>query len=215
MKIISARLLISTLGLLASMSNAAPPAVVLAGVLGSKALLVVNGASPKSVAAGETHQGVKVLSVGKDEAVVEIEGIRRALRLGEAPVSIGNKNSGKRVVLAVDGNGHFVDLGTINGKSIKYMVDTGASTVAIGRADADRIGLKYLTGQPIRMWTANGMGQAWRVKLDSLGIGDIQVQGVEAVVTSEPMPYILLGNSFLKGFQMTRTNDQMVLEKQP
>lgn len=145
--------------------------------------------------------------------MVEIEGIRRALRLGEVPVSIGNKNSGKRVVLAVNSNGHFVDHGTINGKSIKYMVDTGASTVAIGRADADRIGLKYLTGQPMRMWTANGIGQAWRVKLDSLGIGDIQVQGVEAVVTSEPMPYILLGNSFLKGFQMTRTDDQMVLEK--
>lgn len=187
--------------------------VALAGVLGSKALLVVNGAAPKGVGVGETHQGVKVLAVGKDDAQVEVGGARQMLRLGEAPVSVGSRGGGRKIVLMADGRGHFINSGTINGQPMQYMVDTGASTVAIGRSDADRMGIKYQNGQPVRMSTANGVAQAWRVKLDNIRIGDVEVFGVEAVVTPQAMPFVLLGNSFLGEFQMTRTNDQMVLEK--
>ncbi|ART48732.1 retropepsin-like aspartic protease family protein [Acidovorax carolinensis] len=187
--------------------------VALGGILGSKALLIVNNSAPRGVGAGEAHQGVKVVNVGKDEAVVEIAGVRRTLHLGEAPVSVGSRSSGRRVVLTADSRGHFVNSGTINGSTMQYMVDTGASTVAIGRPDADRMGLKYLSGQPVRMSTANGVAQGWRMKLDSVRIGDVEVFGVEAIVTPQPMPFVLLGNSFLTEFQMTRTNDQMVLEK--
>lgn len=187
--------------------------VALAGVLGSKALLVVNGAAPKGVGVGETHQGVKVLAVGKDDAQVEVGGARQMLRLGEAPVSVGSRGGSRKIVLMADGRGHFINSGTINGQPMQYMVDTGASTVAIGRSDADRMGIKYQNGQPVRMSTANGVAQAWRVKLDNIRIGDVEVFGVEAVVTPQAMPFVLLGNSFLGEFQMTRTNDQMVLEK--
>ena len=188
--------------------------VALAGMLGSKALIVVDAHPPKAVGAGDEFQGVKVLAVARDEATVEIQGARRVLRLGESPVSVGNRGgSGKRIVLMADSRGHFVNSGTINGRVMQYMVDTGASTVAIGRSDADRMGLNYKNGQPVRMSTANGVAQGWRMKLDSVRIGDVEVFGVEAVITSQPMPYVLLGNSFLTEFQMTRVNDQMVLEK--
>ena len=63
------------------------------------------------------------------------------------------------------------------------------------------------------MNTANGVAQGWRLKLDSVRIGDVEVFGVEAIVTPQAMPYVLLGNSFLTSFQMTRNNEQMVLEK--
>lgn len=187
--------------------------VALGGILGTKALLIVNGGAPRSVAAGEALQGVTVVTVGKDEAVVEIGGARRTLHLGEAPISVGSKGGGRRVVLTADSRGHFVNSGTINGATMQYMVDTGASTVAIGRPDAERMGLNYLNGQPVRMNTANGIAQGWRMKLDSVRIGDVEVFGVEAIITPQPMPFVLLGNSFLTEFQMTRTNDQMVLEK--
>ena len=185
----------------------------LAGVLGSKALLVVDAGAPRAVGPGDEFQGVKVISVAKDEATVEINGARRTLRLGEAPVSVGSRTGGRRVVLTADGRGHFINSGAINGRAMQYMVDTGASTVAIGRTDAERMGLNYQAGQPVRMSTANGVAQGWRLKLDSVRIGDVEVYGVEAIVTPQPMPYVLLGNSFLTEFQMTRTNDQMVLEK--
>ncbi|WP_140426156.1 MULTISPECIES: retropepsin-like aspartic protease [unclassified Acidovorax] len=195
-------------------SWASAQAVALAGMLGSKALLVVDANPPRALGAGDEYKGVKVLAITADEATVEVKGARRVLRLGEAPVSVGARGgSGKRVVLMADSRGHFINSGTINGRVMQYMVDTGASTVAIGRQDAERMGLNYQNGQPVRMNTANGVAQGWRMKLDSVRIGDVEVFGVEAIITPQPMPYVLLGNSFLTEFQMTRINDQMVLEK--
>lgn len=189
-------------------------AVALAGVLGSKALLIVDANPPRAMGAGDEFKGVLVLAVGRDEATVEVQGARRVLRLGEAPVSVGRRSgTARRVVLMADSRGHFVNTGAINGRTMQYMVDTGATTVAIGRADADRMGLKYENGQPVRMDTANGVTQGWRMRLDSVRIGDVEVLGVDAVVTPQAMPYVLLGNNFLSAFQMTRTNEQMVLEK--
>lgn len=191
----------------------AQTAVALAGILGSKALLVVNGSAPRGIATGETHQGVRVISVEKEQALVEVDGARRSLRLGEAPVSVGSRTGGRRVVLMADTRGHFINTGMINGTRMQYMVDTGASTVAIGKPDADRMGLQYTKGQAVQMNTANGVAQGWLIRLDSVRIGDVEVYGVEAVVTPQGMPYVLLGNSLLGAFQMTRTNDQLVLEK--
>ena len=102
--------------------------------------------------------------------------------------------------------------GQINGKAVQFMVDTGATTVAIGKPDADRMGLEYQTGQPVRMNTANGVAQGWRIRLNSVRIGEVEVFNVDAIVTPQAMPYVLLGNSFLTRFQMRRENDVMTLE---
>ncbi|EJE50758.1 clan AA aspartic protease, TIGR02281 family [Acidovorax sp. CF316] len=187
--------------------------IALAGMLGSKALLVVDGGEPRAVGPGETHQGVKVLSVTRDEATVEVQGIRRLLRLGESPVALGSSGSGKRVVLMADNQGHFVNNGFINGKPMKYMVDTGASVVAVGKPDAERMGIKVDDKMKVVMATANGVAEGWRVRLKSVRLGDVELLDVEGVVMPTGMPFVLLGNSFLTQFQMTRNNDQMVLEK--
>lgn len=187
--------------------------IALAGMLGSKALLVVDGGEPRAVGPGETHQGVKVLSVTRDEATVEVQGTRRLLRLGESPVALGSSGSGKRIVLMADPRGHFVNTGFINGKPMKYMVDTGASVVAIGKPDADRMGVKLDDQLKVVMGTANGVAEGWRVRFKSVRLGDVELLDVEGVVMPTGMPFVLLGNSFLTQFQMTRTNDQMVLEK--
>ena len=190
--------------------------VVLTGVLGSKALLVVEGSAPKAVAAGESHQGIKVVSVAPDRAVVDAQGARHTLVLGETPSRTGVANpvaQGRRIVLTADGGGHFIGQGSVNGKVMQFLVDTGATSVAIGAAEADRMGLDYRSGQPIALRTANGNAQGWRIKLPSVRVGDVELRDVDAVITPQAMPYVLLGNSFLTQFQMTRLNDQMVLEK--
>ena len=188
--------------------------VALAGILGGKALLVVNGSAPRGVAPGESHMGVQVVSVGREDAVVDRAGGRRSLRLGEAPVRVGGSGTGQRVVLKADARGHFVSSGQINGRIMQYMVDTGASTVAIGRPDAQRMGLKFEEqGQSVRMNTANGVAQGWRMRLDSVRVGDVELRGVDAIVTPQPMPYVLLGNSFLREFEMSRNGDEMMLLK--
>ena len=83
----------------------------------------------------------------------------------------------------------------------------------MGVADAERMGLNYKQGQLVQVGTANGVAQGWLVKLSSVRVGDVEVLDVDAVVSPVAMPYVLLGNSFLTRFQMTRNNDQMVLEK--
>jgi aspartyl protease family protein len=188
--------------------------VALSGVLGNKALLVVGGGSPKMVEAGQSHAGVKVISVSGELAVVEIGGKRANLRVGDAPVSQGGggASGGNKIVLPVGSGGHFMANGQINGGAIQFMVDTGATSVAIGIGDAQRLGIDYLKGQPIRMGTANGVAQGWRVRFNSVRVGDVEIFDVEGVVGPN-MPFALLGNSFLSRFSMNRTNDTMVLER--
>lgn len=198
-------------------ATAQAQSVALSGMLGGKALLVVDGSTPKAVGAGESWSGVKVISTQGDSAVVELDGKRQSLRVGEAPVSVGASGatgaSGTRLVLSADSGGHFMVQGSINGKATTMVVDTGATGVVIAEAEAKRMGLKYNTNLPMRVSTANGVIPAWYIKLSTLRIGDITSYDVDGIVTSGTMPYVLLGNSFLSRFQMTRTNDQMVLEK--
>jgi aspartyl protease family protein len=191
--------------------------VALAGMLGSKALLIVDGSTPKSVAAGETHQGVKVISTAGDQAVIEQDGKRRTVRVGDAPVSLGGAGAsagrGTRITLNESSGGHFMTAGQINGRAVQFMVDTGATSIAMGVQDAERAGIAYKTGQPVRMSTANGNTEGFRIKLNSVRVGDVEVFDVDAVVIPQPMPFLLLGNSFLSRFQMRRENSLMTLDK--
>ncbi len=191
--------------------------VALQGMLGNRALLIVDGSAPKTVAPGDSHKGVKVVSTAGDQAVVEIGGKRHTLRVGEAPASVGSTGggapAGQKIVLTAGTGGHFLTEGSINGRAAYFMVDTGATSIGMGAADAERFGIDYRSGQPTRMGTANGVALGWRVKLTSVRIRDVEVRDVDAIVGQQPMPYILLGNSFLTRFQMRRDNDQMVLER--
>ncbi len=203
-------------------NTAQAQSVTLAGMLGSKALVIVDGKTPKSVAVGESHLGVKVLSTNGDSAVVELAGRRHTLRVGDAPASVGAGGAsnttgtganGSKIVMTAGSGGHFLSMGQINGHSVQLMVDTGATAVSLSTADAQRMGLNLKGAQIVRLSTANGVTQGWRVKLDSVRLGDVEVFNVDAVVSSAAMPFVLLGNSFLTRFQMTRDNDQMVLVK--
>jgi aspartyl protease family protein len=196
--------------------SALAQSVALQGMLGSKALLIVDGAPPKTVAPGETHKGVKVVSTQGEQAVVEIGGKRHTLRIGDAPASIGGGGAGPRgnkIVLSAGTGGHFFTAGAINGRPVQFVVDTGATSVALSVQDAERLGIDYKKGQLGRSSTANGTVNVYFVKLASVRIGDVEVYDVDGTVVPAGMPYILLGNSFLTRFQMTRQNDQMVLER--
>lgn len=212
---------VATLGLLGLafvVHTAQAQSVSLAGVMGKRALLVVDGSKPKLVGVGQRHLGVKVLSVSGHRATVESDAGRQVITLGGAPVALtGATDSGggntQRIVLRQTGGGHFMTGGAINGKSVRFMVDTGATTIAMDESTAKRIGLKYKKGKRIRGQTANGIAEGWAVKLDSVRLGSVTVHAIEAAVLQSSMRQVLLGNSFLNRFTMTRNGDQMVLEK--
>ncbi|MBK6008787.1 TIGR02281 family clan AA aspartic protease [Ramlibacter ginsenosidimutans] len=195
--------------------GAAAQSVTLQGMLGAKALLVVDGGQPKALAPGETFQGVKVLSTSGDQAVLEVGGQRRTVRIGEGPMHWGETlgAKGNRIVLTAGSGGHFITPGAINGRAVQFLVDTGATSVSIGAADAERLGIDYRKGQLARGSTANGIVTVYRIKLDSVRVGDVEVSNVDAAVVPTDTGQVLLGNSFLDRFQMTRFNNQLVLER--
>jgi aspartyl protease family protein len=190
--------------------------VSMSGSLGDKALLMIDG-TPRTVAAGSTVHGVKLVSVTGHEAVVEVKGRRQTLTLGGAQVNIGGAPSdggGSQIVLTAGSGGHFFSDGSINGRAVRFVVDTGATYVSMGSAEAARLGIDFKKGQRGTSGTANGQIVVYRVSLASVRVGDVVVYNVDAVVSEAPsMDFILLGNSFLARFQMRRDNDVMTLNK--
>ena len=194
---------------------ASAQSVSMSGSLGDKALLIIDG-TPRTVAAGGSVAGVKVISVNGSETVVEYGGRRQTLPLGGAQVNLGGAASaggGTQIVLTAGSGGHFITDGSINGKVVRFLVDTGATNVSMGQAEAQRLGIDYSRGQRGIARTANGDVIVTRVSLGSVRVGDVTVYNVDAIVTPMAMEHILLGNSFLSRFQMKRDNDVMVLDK--
>lgn len=189
--------------------------VSMSGSLGRMALLVIDG-TPHTVATGATVQGVKLVSVTGSDAVVEVKGKRLTLALGGAQVNLGGAASagaGSQIVLSADSAGHFFTNGTINGKTVRFVVDTGATFVSMGAEQARQLGVDIARGQRGVSSTANGLMTAYKVKLASIRVGDVQLYDVDGLVSQQPMEAVLLGNSFLTRFQMKRENDTMTLTK--
>lgn len=208
--------------LIASFALAAPLAawaqtVSMAGSIGdSKALLMINGA-PHTLGVGSTVKGVTLKRVMPGQAEVEIGGKLLTVAIGGAPASVGSGGgggaTGREILIAAGPGGHFVTSGQINGKPVQFMVDTGATVIAMGRQEAERLGIDWRKGQPGMGHTAAGTVTAYGVSLTSVRIGDVEVFGVNAMVLPAEMPFILLGNSFLSRFSMRRDSNVMKLEK--
>ena len=193
---------------------AAAQSVSMGGSLGSNALLVIDG-KPRNVAVGATVEGVRLVSVTSNEAVVEVKGKRVSLRLGDAQVNLGGRQSeggGRQIVLSAESGGHFFSSGSINGKTVRFLVDTGATNVSMSQEDADRIGLDYKNGPRGLTRTANGVIPVYGTNLTSVRVGDVVVYNVDATIVPGQMSHVLLGNSFLTRFQMRRDNDKLTLE---
>jgi len=193
--------------------------VTLNGQMGSRqALLVIDG-QPRVVEVGATVQGVRLLSLSGTQAEVEVGGQRRVLVAGASQVRVGGGESasasagGSEIVLSAGAGGHFTTDGQINGKAVTFLVDTGASAIAMGQADADRLGINYKSAPRGFAGTANGRIPVNLVTLSSVRVGDVEVANVEAVVMPSALQHVLLGNSFLTRFQMKRDNDTLRLTK--
>lgn len=191
--------------------------VAFTGSMGNRrAVLVIDGGTPRTLAIGEAWRGVRLLSVDSNEAIIELDGLRHRLRMGAAAVNLGGDSrpgGGQRITLTSDTNGHFLANGLVNGKNVNFLVDTGATLVSIGQEEADRLKISYQNAPRVGLRTANGDVMAYRVMLSSVRLGDVDVHGVEAVVQPQTLPFILLGNSFLKRFHLRLENDVLTLDR--
>jgi aspartyl protease family protein len=193
---------------------AAAADVALVGLIGDKAaVLALDGGDPKTVKVGQTWNGITVLSVEKDRATVEIEGTKRVLQQGQHYRRDAPSSDRAVVTLAAGPGGHFVGEGAVNGNPIRFLVDTGATAIALPARDAQRMGIDYRKGRRGISNTANGQVPVYVVSLDTVRLGDIELQRVEAVVFEQGLDTALLGMSFLNRLEMRREGSTMTLTR--
>lgn len=188
--------------------------VGLAGTFPGKALVTINGGPPRIVPVGQrTADGVKVLSVEGETVVLETEGRRQVLRVGQNVVVQTVLAASPTVVMTADASGHFMTTGTINGTTVRFIVDTGATMISVGASDARRIGIDAAKGSLGHAQTANGVVPVVRVRLNAVRVGDIVLNNVDAMIHPQDMPAVLLGMSFLNRMEMRRHGDTMTLKQ--
>jgi len=198
-----------------ALANAQAQTVAFSGMLGDKALLIIDGQA-RGVAIGSTVQGVKLVRLDGAQAQIETGGKTQTLRLGGTAVVAGDSGGGgggSRIVLPVGSGGHYTGLAAINGHPIHFVVDTGATLIAMGADTATLLGLNPADSTQSAAMTANGAVATRRITLHQVTVGDVTVYNVDAMVMPQPMPVVLLGNSFLSHFQMHSDSSTLVLEK--
>jgi len=203
------------LALLLVPSLAAATDVTVVGLFPGKAVVTINRGSPRTLSVGQkTAEGVVLVSVDKSSAVLEIDGKKQSLEMGQHFESAASTGGLSTVTIAAGQGGHFMTTGQVNGNSVRFMVDTGATLVAMSTSEARRLGIDYEKGQRGYSSTAGGVVPSYRVKLESVTVGGITLMGVEASVSESPgMDFLLLGNSFLSRTEMRREGEILTLTK--
>ena len=185
--------------------------IALVGLLPGRALVVIDGGQRQSVAVGATTaEGVKLVALESGAALFEHAGKTRRVRIGERIVSVPGAERAT-ITLISDARGHFVVPGSVNGVSMRFLVDTGATFVSLGASDARRAGIDATRGVPAMTMTANGLVRVWGVRLASVKVGEIMLNNVEASVHEQDLPVALLGMSFLNRMEIRRDGISMVL----
>lgn len=195
---------------LAASAHAADVRVV--GLSANRAIVSVDGGAPRAISVGQkAAEGITLLSVTAETATFEVDGRKRTLRMGQ--MSQAAASSAGNATLKADGRGHFVTDGTINGGSTRFLVDTGATLIAIPADEARRLGISFLNAPRGAVKTANGVVSAYRVKLDTVRVGGITLNGVDGVVLERGLDVVLLGMSFLNRTEIRQDGETMVLTR--
>ena len=180
-----------------------------------KAVLIIDKGKPRTLRVGETYAGVRLIQASSEEAIVSVNGKQQRLHIGEGVYSaVSVQNEHPTIALTADQNGHFISSGTINGASVRFLIDTGATMVSLNVDEARRAGVNYLAGERGVSQTANGVTPIYRVKLEQVTLGDITLRNIDGVVhENSALPVVLLGMSFLGKLEMRREGDSLILSK--
>ncbi|MGK2952111.1 MAG: retropepsin-like aspartic protease family protein [Thiobacillus sp.] len=187
--------------------------VSVVGLFKDKAIVSIDGGKPRTLSVGEAIGGVKLLAADSGSASFDVDGKRRTLGMGQSFAGGPATAERQSVSLSADARGHFVAAGSLNGYPMSFLVDTGATSIAINAAEARRIGLDYKAGQAVGVGTAAGVVPAWRVKFGTVKVGGITLNQVDGMVVESGLNVPLLGMSFLNRMEMLRDGQTMTLTK--
>lgn len=192
---------------------AAADSVRVLALFPGKAMLEVDGKRKVLSTTGAAFKGVKLISADTREAVVEIDGRQEALRLGSAVRSEYEKSARREIRIVKDRRGGYFVNGLINGQPVTFLVDTGATSIAMSENQAAKLGLQHrVDGRPVGVGTASGPVGGHEITLRSISVAGIRMNGVRAVVIDGNSPrYVLLGMNVLSRFDIDQRENLLVL----
>ncbi|GJM06161.1 MAG: hypothetical protein DHS20C09_21570 [marine bacterium B5-7] len=191
--------------------------IIINGLFKDKAIVTIDGKRRVLIKDNPSPEGVLLVEANSKEAIIEIDGTQKTYTLGShfGTNKAKKPTTGEKLILAPDSGGMYSLSGSINGFSVHFVVDTGASAVSMNSNIAKRLGIDYkLTGKKGVSYTASGKDEIYIVNLKRVRIGNIELRNIEGVVHEGDFPVItLLGMSFLGNLNMKRDGRVMELEK--
>jgi aspartyl protease family protein len=190
--------------------------VVVLGIFPDRAMLQVDGARQVLRVGERTEHGIHLVSTDSraGHVVVEIAGQRRLVALGGRAGGTFQTRESARAQIYADSRGAYTTTGSINGRTITFLVDTGATSIAMNSNEAQRLGIDYTRGQLTQARTASGTSFAYEVILDRVRVGEIEQRNVRALVLPGNSPHIaLLGMTFLSRVEMRNEGQALILEQ--
>ncbi|MDT8370797.1 MAG: retropepsin-like aspartic protease [Gammaproteobacteria bacterium] len=188
--------------------------IVVVGLFADHAVVEINN-KQRILSVGKTSpEGVKLISATSQKAVLEIKGKKSDYVLVSHIGAHYTPPVAQPVVNIWPTNGMYLTAGSINGYSVNFIVDTGASSIALNADTAKRLGLEYLKAPQIAVKTASKVEIAYQVKLEQVQVGTITLYNVDGLVIDGSEPSVaLLGMSFLGQLDMQRTDNKLQLKK--
>jgi aspartyl protease family protein len=207
-------LLTLTLLTYSAASFSADSAIKVLALFSNKALMQIDG-EQKFMKKGENFNGVTLVSSSGRGAVVRLaDGEELTLGINQSIQHGFKKTQNSRMTIYADRAGMFSLDGKINDQSTRFLLDTGATYIAMSEVEADRLGINYESAKKTLIQTASEVVPVWNIKLDRVKVGDISVPQVEAVVLQGDSPrVVLLGMSFLRHLKLQRNGSALVLEQ--
>ena len=184
-------------------------------LFGGKAVVMIDG-QRRNLGIGETSpEGVKLISADSKQAVLEVDGNTKSYKPGGAISLSYAKPEHLEEKVYADDRGMFRSVGTINGRTVRFLLDTGATTVAMNKSQAKKLGVDYrMKGERIVVSTASENVKGYRVRLKTVSLGKIKQRNVEAMVIDGDHPGpILLGMSFLGKLKVEKEGKAMTIRQ--
>jgi aspartyl protease family protein len=208
-------IIVTVLLLCLSSVSQAVSSVEVQALLGKKVVVQIDGVRRTLSIAKPSPEGVELISTNSDGATLKVNGKVKDYLLGSSVSMNYAKPENIEEKVFADDRGMFLRNGTINGRSVKFLVDTGATSIAMNSSQAKRLGIHYrLEGKPSTVSTASGFVKAYEVKLKTVGLGAIKQRNIRAMVIDGKHPGpILLGMTFLSGLKVDTKGDVMTLKK--
>ena len=197
-----------------SLASAQELEIVVVGLFAGQAVIEVNKKQHLLKVGNRSPEGIKLIDANSREAILEVNGQRQTYLLGDQIGGQFTPAPEQPKVSLWPNNGMYLTAGTVNGYSVDFLVDTGATTIALNAATANRLGLDYYRGQQIGIKTASGYDVGYKVNLDYVQIDTIKLYNIPAIVIDGPEPSpALLGMSFLGQLDMRHNGERLDLQQ--